>query len=242
MKLKILYLITLTLATFLVGCSSDIVQDQDLDTEEIIQPGEDTYQEFYDLLSYANPSYEAEYKVYHTRHETSSSTVSIQVQDHTIIYYEAETDYSGMSGRSNCEYVYDSGGWAKCECEDHNYNYETNEYELELSTDCNIKPPLESTEYDLKLTALERLRNYQKENIEVKSFQTTLDRTCYYLIKEEGLSPYFYCFIPDGRLVTYFGGQYRSDWGSSHSYDLDYPMDLALKEQQNFIYENFGGN
>lgn len=202
MKLKIFYLITLTLATFLVGCSSEVIQEQDaqqtqppypITSSVELTPDLLAKEEFIDLLNSNIDSYTADYEYSgSTSGGSTDSTYLVVVENGELISYEEVSDHSSLGMLKRTTNSYDGNTW-QCGVVSLQDNTESEcTYERKVITDSNLKE--------------EALSQIDTNNLQVFSFETDVGSTCY-LYGEEGAESsrhYGLCFRNDGLIVTKF--------------------------------------
>ena len=192
MKLKILYLITLTLATFLVGCSSEVIQDQDAITDTNVQLS--AKEEFITLLNTNIDNYIVGYEYSgSTGGGDYSSTYSVVVVNYNLASYE-EVHEGRLSGQGDYRTttIYNGNDW------------QCSRILIEDNTDlsCTYERPI-ITDNNLKTEILSII---QVSNVDVISFDGTLGRKCFWYGEdiENNNDLKGVCFREDGFLVTRF--------------------------------------
>ena len=221
MKLKIFYLITLTLATFLVGCSGNIVQDQDTntitDTNINVDNQLSVKKEFIALLNTNIDSYIVDY-------ELSSSTAgsgteldcSVVVVNGQLVSYEEVSNLQDYRGTIRSAVTYNNGNWQTTSI---NLNEgtvpEDYTYQSQMIFDSNLKTEI--------------LSDVQVSNVGVISFNGTLNRKCFWYGEniETNNDLKGVCFNEEGFLVTRFQ---QFQLGNGVLNTVGYPLDETTKE------------
>ncbi len=191
MKLKIFYLITLTLATFLVGCSSEVVQDKDTTTETNVELS--AKEELIALLNTNIESYTVNYEYRgSTSGGSTDSTYSVIVENGELLFYEHVSDYSGLGQLKRTTNSYEGNTWQCVVVSLQDGSESECTYEIKVITDNQLKE--------------DALSQIDTNNLEVFSFETDFGSTCY-LYGETAADSYSFnglCFRNDGLIVTKF--------------------------------------